>query len=183
MANLGRAGNVAEVSDEEMNQNRGGGALLENGWYRCALVKDTLVTPSWGTGLNMELQVITGDFENRRIFEFLCLEHDRSEKAQHIARVKLKEFATAAGHRGDDIPDTDRFYGKPVMVKVYRAVEENEKYAEEDGKKPRVDQFMSCEQWKAEKSDEPTPGLQRKKQTPAREEAPPPPADDDDIPF
>ncbi len=183
MAFLGDAGNTTEVNEDEMNQSRGY-RLLEAGWYRAALAEDVAQIKPWGVGLKLQFTILTGDYENQRIFEYLCVQHT-SEEAQHIARVKLRELAVAAGHKTpDDVQDTATMYGVPIMVEVYRAIEKEEKYADEDGKKARVGQFMSVTKWKAEHSDEPMPGVTK---TAAKAAAPPPnnspPAATDDIPF
>ena len=189
MAFLGTAGDTTEVQEEEMNQKRGG-SLLEAGWYRVALVEDEAKPYGWGTGLNMQFQILTGDYADRRLFDFLCIEHHKSEKAQHIARVKLREFATAAGHRSPEIEDTTPLYNKPVMVEVYRAKEEEEKYADEDGRKARIGQFLSVDAWKLSHAGEHMPGVAKKKAALAVAKAPIPnsspapyQADDDEIPF
>lgn len=185
MAHLGQAGNTSEVGEDELNKKRGS-RLLEAGWYRAALIEDEAKSYQWGTGLNMQFQILTGDYENQRIFDFLCIEHSKSEQAQHIARVKLRELAVAAGHRTpDDVQDTDAMYGSPVMVEVYRAKDDT-KYAEEDGRKARIGQFMSVRKWKEQMGSAPMPGVN----APVPKVSPPPSdtASDelpmgDDIPF
>ena len=187
MAFLGQSGSTAEVDPEEVNQKRGG-RILDAGWYRAALIEDEAGPYDWGVGLNMQFQILTGDFAPQRIFEFLCIEHTK-EKVQHIARIRLRELAIAAGHKSpEDVQDTGSIYNVPVMVEIYRAKDDS-KYAEPDGKRPRVGQFMSVAEWKANHSDEPMPGVGR---APAPNNSPPPvaaapppaaPPDDDDLPF
>lgn len=182
MAYLGSAGDTSEVRDEDMNQKRGG-KMIEPGWYRVALDKDETKSADWGTGLNMEFVILDGDYEGRKLFEFLCLEHSRSEEAQRIARVKLRELATAAGHKTPEyVEDTESLYGRPIMAEVYRAKEPNEKYAEDDGKKPRIGQFLSVKRYKQEVEGVAAPASERPaKSKPASRPAPAP--EDDEIPF
>jgi len=187
MAFLGTAGNTSEGNEDEMNKTRGG-RLLEAGWYRAALVEDEVKEYDWGTGLNLQLQILTGLYENQRIFDFLCIQHTKSEQAQHIAKVRLRELGVAAGHKTpDNIEDTQPMYNTPIMVEVYRAKDDT-KYAEEDGRKARVGQYMTVKQWKTEKANQHMPGVSKTvpnnsppQSDPVRDEAPP--MDDSDIPF
>lgn len=179
MAYLGTIGDTSEVKDEDMNQKRSG-KPIEAGWYRVALEKDEVKHADWGTGLNMEIVILDGEYEGRKLFEFLCLEHRNSEQAQQIARTKLRELATAAGHKTpDNVEDTAVLYGRPVMAEVYRAKEKSD-YAEADGKKPRIGQFLSISRWKSEYGSDPMPVPAKSK--PASRPAPAP-VDDDQIPF
>lgn len=186
MAFLGDDGRLDDVTDEALEGvGKGTAGPLAEGWYRVALIDDEVQSKDWGTGLNMQFQILSGDFENRRIFDYLCLRHSRSEEAERIARAKLKSFALAAGAKDpDNVQDTAELYSKPVMLRGYRQKDDT-KYAEEDGKKFRVAEFVSVETWKAQHADEPTPGLTIKSRvptnTPKAEPAPPP--SDDSIPF
>lgn len=193
------AGNTSNVKPDEMNRTRRGLLVLEEGWYRAALEKDEIKEYGWGVGLNLTMKILDGEFQNYRIFDFLCLTHD-NEKTEHIARVRLRELAVAAGHKTpDNVVETDSMIGKPVMVRVYRAEERDDRYAEADGCRPRVDQYMAVAAWKAdpERSKEPLPGVNRPAQKApsqphlVRDEPPPssrPASGDwtmaeDDIPF
>lgn len=158
MAKLGRAGSTHDVDRSEMNQKRRGALMLEDGWYRAAIEEDEGKTYDWGFGLNLTFKILDGHFANYRIFDFLCLEHTK-EKAQKIARVRLRELAEAAGHpTPDQVDDTAVMYGKPVMVRVFRDHDDS-KFAEGDGKRPRVGEYLSTKRWKEERSDEPMPGV------------------------
>lgn len=159
MADIGSAGNTSSVKPEEMNQSRGRGLLvLAEGWYRAALEKDEFQDCRGGKMLSMTFRILDGEYRDYRIFDRLVIVHEK-EKAQHIARIRLREFATAAGHKTpENVTNTDVLIGKPVMIKVYRA-EEDSKYADADGKKAQVDQYLSVERFKAEKADEPMPGV------------------------
>lgn len=190
MAWLGTAGDTSDVSEEDMNQKRSG-KPIEAGWYRVALEKDDVKHEEWGVGLKMEFEILDGEYEGRKLFEFLCLEHSRSAEAQKIARTKLRELAVAAGHKTpDNVEDTDVLMRRPVMVEVYRAKlgkNEDPKYADPDGRKARIGQFISVARWKAENGQaesKPDFVLTRPKSKPApkpnmRAEIPA----DDDIPF
>lgn len=191
MAWIGTAGDTSEVNEEDMNQKRNG-KPIEAGWYRIALEKDEVKNADWGIGLNMEFEILDGDFEGRKLFEFLCLEHSTKPEAQKIARTKLRELAVAAGHKTpDNVEDTDVLMRRPVMAEVYRAKlgkNEDTKYADPDGRKARIGQFLSVARWKSEYGIDPAPAskpdlvLTRPKSKPASRPAPAP-EDDDTIPF
>lgn len=183
MTYLGTIGDTSEVRDEDMNQKRTG-KPIQAGWYRVALEKDDVKYAHWGIGLSMEFQILDGEYEGRKLFEFLCLEHRTSEEAQKIARTKLRELAVAAGHKTpDNVEDTDALMRRPVMVEVYRAKDQSE-YADADGKKPRIGQFLSVARWKSEYGSDPTPTPSPKavKSKPASRPAPVP-EDDSEVPF
>lgn len=183
MAFLGDDGNLSGVSEEEVERaNRGGRKMIEAGWYRCMLVEDEAKPYSWGTGLSMQFQIIEGEHENQRVFDFLCVRHAKSEKAEQIARAKLKAFAIAAGAKNpDDLSDTSVLFNKPVMIEVYRDEQKDAKYADEDGCKAKPGQFKSIADYKSEFGGAPAPAPAMKSK-PASQPAPAP-EDDDTIPF
>lgn len=159
MAFLGDDGDLSNVSEEAVERaNRGGRKLIEAGWYRAMLVEDEAKSYRWGTGLSMQFQIISGEYENQRVFDFLCVRHIESEQAESIARAKLKALALAAGIKNpDDLSDTAVLYNKPVMVEVFRDKQKDPKYADEDGCKAKPGQFMSVAAWKAEHGGQPAP--------------------------
>ncbi len=152
MAYLGNVGNLSNVTEEEVERaGRGARKMIEPGWYRCALVEDEAKAYSWGTGLSMQFQIIEGEYENQRVFDFLCVSHAQSEQAEQIARAKLKALAIAAGAKNpDDMTDTSVLYGKPVMIEVFRDKQKDPKYADEDGCKAKPGAFKSVAEFKAE---------------------------------
>ena len=187
MAFLGSDGDLSDVSQESVERaGRGARRMLEAGWYRVALVEDEAKPYSWGTGLSMQFQILSGEYENQRVFDFLCVRHASSDQAEQIARAKLKALAIAAGAKNpDDLTDTSVLYGKPVMVEVYREKQSDPKYGDEDGCKAKPGQFASIAKWKLEHDGEPTPGVTRKGVAAAPVKAAPKsaPVEDDEIPF
>lgn len=183
MAYLGDDGNLSGVSEEDVERaNRGGRKMIEPGWYRCMLVEDEAKPYSWGTGLAMQFQIIEGEYENQRVFDFLCVRHAKSEQAEQIARAKLKAFAIAAGAKNpDDVSDTSVLFNKPVMIEVYRDKQKEAKYADEDGCKAKPGAFMSVAAWKAEQGGAAPAPAPAAKSKPAGRPAPAP--EDGDIPF
>lgn len=188
MAFLGDDGRLDDVTEEDVERTeRGARKMLEEGWYRAALVEDEVQQKSWGIGLKMKFQILTGECEGQPIYDYLCVRHGTSEKAEQIARAKLKAFAIAAGSKNpDDVSDTGPLHDKPVMIEIYREKDDTD-YAEEDGKKARVGAFKSVARFREENADSPMPGVKRKAQAaappPEPERAPSPPPDDDEIPF
>lgn len=176
MAYLGDDGNLSDVTEEQVE--RAGKAAfrqLEEGWYRAALVEDEAQVKPWGVGLNMQFQVLDGEFTNQRIFDYLCVRHSRSEDAERIARAKLKAFAIAAGAKNpDDVTDTGPLMNKPIMLEVIRTEPKDAKYADADGKQARVGRVVSVAKWKAEHLGEPTPGMTARKPAVAPKPAPQP---------
>lgn len=172
MAYLGSDGDLRDVTAEEVERaerGRGNGMLLEEGWYRCALIEDEVKVKSWGTGLSLQFQIIDGDFANYRVFDFLCLRHSTSEQAQRIARAKLKALGIAAGAKDpENIPNTDELHGKPVMVEVKREPQSEARFADEDGCKPKVNRILSVSAWKEKHRDEPLPGVKKAAKAPTK---------------
>jgi hypothetical protein len=187
MGYLGDDGNLSDVSEEDVERaGRKARAFLEEGWYRCALVEDEVQVKPWGTGLNMQFQVLSGEFTNQRIFDYLCVRHSRSDDAERIARAKLKAFGIAVGAKNpDDMSNTDPYMNKPLMLEVIREAPKDAKYGDaEDGKQARVGRVLSVAKWKEEHADEPTPGVGVRNGAAPKPAAPPPPAvENDDIPF
>ena len=146
MAQLGTDGQLGDVTQDALESvGQGGNVVIPAGWYRVALVEDEAQSKGWGTGLSMQFQIIEGDYKERRIFDYLCIRHATSEKAEEIARAKLKALAIAAGAPDpNNVPDTSVLYGKPVMMEVRRETQDDPKYADEDGKKAKPADFKPC---------------------------------------
>lgn len=149
MAFLGDDGRLDDVTEDALaSVGKGGGGPVPAGWYRVALVEDEAQSKPWGVGLSMQFQILDGDYAERRVFDYLCVRHQTSAKAEEIARAKLKAFAIAAGAKDpNNVTNTEPFYGRPVMMKVIRTPEE-EKYADEDGKKARPGDFLSVKEYR-----------------------------------
>ncbi len=176
MSYLGDLGNTSDVQADDMNKG-GSRKMLPDGWYRVALEEDEVHEKDWGAGLNLQLVVLTGDYEGAKHFHFLTLRHP-NEQATKFARIRLRELAVAANHpRPDDVQDTGPLHGVPVMVRIYREVpkkEKDKKYADEDGKKANVGEYLSCAEWKRTKFNEPMPGYQAAKDQQQHQAAAPP---------
>lgn len=167
------AGDTSGVADEE--RAMGSFAPIPEGWYRVVLFEDELVTKDWGVGLNMKFEILDGEHAGRKLFDFLCLQHGNAETVK-LARIALRELAIAAGHETPDhVRETESIQMVPVMARVYRAIEQNEKYADDDGKKARIGEYKAV----GGGSGAPVKSLPPK----SRASDEPPPHSDDDIPF
>ena len=144
MAYLGNDGRLEDVTEEAVGSvGKGTGKLIPSGWYRVALVEDEVDPKDWGTGLKQQFQILDGEFENRRVFDYLCVRHSRSEKAEEIARAKLKSLGLAAGIKNpDDLSETDVLKNRPVMMRVTRVKADGD-YGDEDKKQARPSEFVS----------------------------------------
>ena len=187
MAFLGEDGMLNDVTEDAVAAvGKGGGRPIPAGWYRAALVEDEVQVKHWGTGLSMQFQILGGDFENRRVFDYLCVRHSTSEQAEEIARAKLKAFGIAAGAKNpDDMRQTDPFYNRPVMIEVRRETPDDPKYGdEEDGRQARIADFMSVSEFKL-KDDASAPQAAAPTNSPGAEPALKPLAEhaEDDIPW
>ena len=197
MAFLGDDGRLDDVNQEDVERAaKGGGGnrgMLEAGWYRVALVEDEDQMKEWGIGLSMQFQILSGEYEGRRAFDYLCIRHAKSPEAERIARAKLMALATAAGVKDPaNLSDTSVLYNRPVMIEIYREPDAT-KYAEADGCKARIGAFLSVAQFKAQKKGAHMPGISGPAKAPepvtaapARPDPQPDPEpvfDDGDIPF
>ena len=173
MTYLGATGDTSEVSEHELNKGGGQYPDLPAGWYQVALLSDKVDQKSWGLGLSLQFQVDEGDFESERVSDYLCIVHNTSSEAQHIARVRLRELANAAGHpTPENVEDTEPLMGVPLMARIYRPRAKDPKYAAADGTETRVGEYLSIGEWNARygRKSEPTrqadvptnsPGAQR----------------------
>lgn len=185
MAWLGEAGNLSGVTDEQVERaGRGARKMIPPGWYRCALVEDEAKPYHWGTGLSLQFQIISGEFENQRVFDFLCVQHSTSETAEQIARAKLKALAIAAGVKNpDDMEDTAVLYNKPVMIEVYREEQTDPKYGDADGCKAKPGAILSVVKWKEEHGGQPALKAAPTAARPKPVSRPAPESRDEEIPF
>lgn len=182
MSYLGSDGRLDDVTDEAVESvGKGTGKLIPPGWYRVALVEDEVSVKDWGTGLSQQFQILDGEFENRRVFDYLCVRHAKSEKAEEIARAKLKSLALAAGIKDpDDLSETDVLKNRPVMMRVTRVKADGD-YGDEDKKQARPQEFVSVKDYR--ETIEEREGPQAAAPTNSPKATPAPAVDDSEIPF
>lgn len=111
--------------------------VLPAGEYDVVIVSSVVEPTSKGDGkfLKLKLQVLNGEFQNRRLWDRLNL-WNPSAKAVEIAKGTLSAICRAVGVLTPG--DSSELHNKPLRVKV--KVEKSEEYGEQNkvtGYKPR----------------------------------------------
>jgi len=90
---------------------------LPAGEYEAVIGKSEWRVPKSGSGqyLAMEIDIISGNYQGRKLFENLNLEH-HSEETVRIAREQLSAICRAVGRM--QIENTDELHDIPFTVKV-----------------------------------------------------------------
>jgi hypothetical protein len=90
---------------------------LPRGNYQVAITDSELKDNRNMTGVNLTLKfnVLSGKYQNRILFENLCVQHQNST-AQNIAQVKLKRLCEALAIT--KLVDTSELHGRPLIVGV-----------------------------------------------------------------
>ncbi|MBX9874433.1 MAG: DUF669 domain-containing protein [Beijerinckiaceae bacterium] len=106
MANMGGF-NPDEVPDDD----RGGLDPIPPGRYELEVVDSDLVQTKSGTGMLLKLQhrVVSGQYENRRIFSQHNFKND-NPVAQEIGQREIKALCAAIGHMGP-LEDSNDLHG------------------------------------------------------------------------
>lgn len=105
--------------DANAPENRSTRSVLPAGEYRACLVSSDRKACKSGNEyyLNLDFQILSGDFQNQHIFARLNLWLDKSKStAIQIAKGQLSELCRAVG-----VPtpkDSTELHNKPVIVKV-----------------------------------------------------------------
>jgi hypothetical protein len=111
--------------------------VLPAGEYDVVIVSSVVEPTSKGDGkfLKLELQVLNGEFQNRKLWDRLNL-WNPSAKATEIARGTLSAICRAVGVLTPG--DSSELHNRPLRIKV--KVEKSEEYGEQNkvtGYKPR----------------------------------------------
>jgi len=95
----------------------GGGDPLPAGWYNVAVDESAMKPTSDGTGayLELRLNVLDGQFANRKLFTRLNLRNNNAQ-AQEIAFKQLSAICHAIGRL--QINDSQELHGQPLKVKA-----------------------------------------------------------------
>jgi hypothetical protein len=95
------------------------------GEYKVIISNSDYKVNSKSTGMNLQLEyeIVEGNFKGRKIFENLCLEHEKEQTAA-IARKKLNSIGVAVGVT--DIKDSRQLHNIPLIVDV--KVKNSEEY-------------------------------------------------------
>lgn len=111
--------------------------ILPAGEYDAAIVASEVKATSAGTGkyLKLELQVLNGAYQNRKVWDQLNL-WNPNEKAVAIAKGTLSALCRAVGVLTPQ--DSSELHGKPLRIKV--VVQKDDQYGDKNaikGYKPR----------------------------------------------
>lgn len=89
---------------------------VPDGEYTLAVVNSEVKeSKAGGEYLNLEIEIVDGKFAGRKIFEILCLWHEK-EDVQKMARGKLSKLCRAIGK--PTVEDTDELIGLPFRGKL-----------------------------------------------------------------
>jgi hypothetical protein len=103
--------------------------VLPAGEYEVAIVSSSVHPTSKGDGqyLKLEMQVLNGEFQNRKLFDQLNL-WNPSAQAQEIARGTLSAICRAIGIMTPN--DSTELHDKPLRVKVL--VKKSDEFGEQN---------------------------------------------------
>lgn len=118
------------------------------GDYKVWIIKSEVTATKAGTGelLNLELDIIEGPFQGRKLFDRLNIVNP-NQTAQEIGQRALSQITHAIGKVGV-VTDSEQLHGVPMMAKVIVKPEETKngvwydkrneikKYSAVDGSKP-----------------------------------------------
>ncbi len=114
MAQLGTAFDPNEIPDDE----RGSFEPLPPGDYLLQVADSELKEKSNGDcGLNLTLEVVEGEFQGRKLWDYLNIRHS-SAQAQAIAQRRLADYCLATG--AGTIRDSEELHFRPFIGKVSR---------------------------------------------------------------
>ena len=104
--------------DEVPADDRDSFEPIPPGRYELEVVDSDLVQSKSGKGMLLKLQhrVVSGAYENRRIFTQHNFQHDNAT-AQEIGQREIKYLCAAIGHTGP-LEDSNDLHGIPFMASV-----------------------------------------------------------------
>lgn len=93
-------------------------STIPNGEYFAQIIESEVseTKAKNGTLLKLTWQITEGEYENRRIWQQLCIKH-QNETAQKIAQGHLKQICEAFGIQGH-ISNSEELHGYVARVKV-----------------------------------------------------------------
>lgn len=118
--------------------------LLPDGWYEAMIVESEMKPTAKKNGerLALTLQIVSGPYENRKLWDGLNLKNP-SEKAVQIARRTLSAICRAVGVLTPK--DSSELHNLPMLVKVGHGENENGEpwnevngYKAKEGPKPSL---------------------------------------------
>jgi hypothetical protein len=112
MADLGNQFDPNEIPDDE----RGDFTPMPAGDYLLQIVESELREKDNGDcGLNLTIEVVEGEYENRKIWDYLNIRHSNAQ-AQSISQRRLADYCLATG--AGTIRDTEELHFRPFVGKV-----------------------------------------------------------------
>jgi hypothetical protein len=116
MASLGDLG----LKDVKANDFQ----VIEPGEYPAVITKSEMKPTKDGSGqrLNLTLQILSGKYQNRTLFDGLNVKN-KSQQAEQIGRSQLKAVCVAV-----NVPDpkvSEELHNKPLMIKVAVGKDQN----------------------------------------------------------
>jgi len=138
MANLGDLG----LKDVKAN----GFQVIEPGEYPAVITKSEMKPTKDGSGqrLNLTLQILSGKYQNRTLFDGLNVKN-KSQQAEQIGRSQLKAVCVAV-----NVPDpkvSEELHNKPLIIKVAVGKDQNGNPRNEiKGYKARLPQQAATQQ-------------------------------------
>ena len=93
--------------------------IVPAGEYNVKIVRSEVKALNSGNGhaLNLELEILDGEFNGRKLFDSLNLWHTANETTVKVAFGALAAIAKAVGV-GPDIPDSEILHDKPLRATV-----------------------------------------------------------------
>jgi hypothetical protein len=93
-------------------------SLLPAGSYEAEIVSATIASTKKGNGqiVNISWAITSGEYEKRRIFQNIVVQHTSAE-AQEIGRRTIKDISSACGVTGQ-LTDLETLRFKPCMLSV-----------------------------------------------------------------
>lgn len=101
----------------EVEPNSGSYDLIPKGKYKMAITKSDYkaVKSGKGFGLNLEIDILDGQYKGRKLFEWLNIEH-QNEEAQQIGQGKLSAICRAVNIL--DLRDPSQLHDLPFIGAV-----------------------------------------------------------------
>ena len=95
-----------------------GYAPIPAGEYIAMVISEQMKTTQSGNGeyLALQIQIIEGEYEGRKVFENLNI-FNANEQAQQIARSNLKSLGIACG-LGGEFTDTSELIERPFVIRL-----------------------------------------------------------------
>jgi hypothetical protein len=118
---------------------------IPDGKYRAMIIESDYKPTANGLGecLHLTFQILDGPHQNRRLKDFLTLEHT-NETTKRIAREKLKRLALAMHFENGKVGDTEELHSKPVVLTVSREKTDSD-FGDSEGFQNRIKKYSEVD--------------------------------------